>query len=260
MIKLSRVLQDAKNQITCGYSTNHKAVDIVKYKNKTCNVIAHSKGFVVWIQTGRKNAPSSSGNASYGNCVKLKHPNGYYTLYAHLKDVKVRKKQEVKEGQVLGYMGNTGRSFGSHLHFEVRNDKDNKIDPTPYLNKDLPYNDKYQVYDIKKKKWLPFVKLGTTTYAGNIGNSISGLRLSNHQYRVHDKVKKKWLPYVDGFETYAGNLQNEIDGIQVKHAKYRVHLKGGNWLDWVTKVDNTNNGYAGIYNKSIDAIQIKPKE
>ena len=254
---MSRVLQDAKNQITYGYKSDHKAVDLVKYKNKTCNVIAHTKGVVVWIQTGQKNNPSASGNASYGNCVKLKHPDGYYTLYAHLRDVKVKKGEQVNQGQVLGYMGNTGRSFGAHLHFEVRNTKDNRIDPTPYLNKDLPLMSEYQVYDLKKKKWLPLVKMNSNDYAGNYNNSISGLRISSLKYRVHDKKKKKWLPYVTGFESYAGNLNNEIDGIQILNATYRAHLKGGSWLNWINKVDNTNSGYAGIYGKSIDAVQIK---
>ena len=42
--------------------------------------------------------------------------------------------------------------------------------------------------------------------------------------------------------------------------QYRVHIKGGNWLEWVSKADNTNQGYAGIYGKTIDCIQIKDKE
>ena len=56
---------------------------------------------------------------------------------------------------------------------------------------------------------------------------------------------------------YAGNLGNPIDGIQVEEVAYVVHIKGGNWLAWVYKVDNTSDGYAGIYGKEIDAIQIK---
>ena len=39
--------------------------------------------------------------------------------------------------------------------------------------------------------------------------------------------------------------------------KYRVHIKGGKWLAWVSKCDDTSSGYAGIYGKEIDAIQIK---
>lgn len=255
---MSRVLKDANNQITCPYSSSHKAVDVVKYKNQTCEVIAHSEGVVIWAQTGKKNDKNATGNASYGNCVKIKHSNGMYTLYAHLKNVSVKLNEKVKQGQSLGYMGDTGKAYGAHLHFELRNVNDIRINPTNYLNANLPSSPiKYQVYDKYKKKWLPFVKLGTNEYAGNYNNSISGLRISDLKYRVHDKVKKKWLPYVVGLESYAGNLPNDIDGVQIKNAIYRVHLKGQGWLSWVSKVDNTSNGYAGIYGKSIDAVQIK---
>ena len=255
---MSRVLKDAKNQITCPYSSSHKAVDLVKYKNKTCYVIAHSDGVVVWVQTGKKNDKNSTGNASYGNCVKLKHKDGYYTLYAHLKTVKVKLNEKVKEGQILGYMGDTGNAHGAHLHFELRNTKDEKVNPTPYLNKDLPTDSiTYQVYDNKKKKWLPQVKSTSDDYAGNIGDAISGLKISKLTYRVHDKVKNKWLPYVSGDKDYAGNLPNNIDGVQIKHATYRVHLKNGDWLPWVNKVDNTSSGYAGIFKRDIDAVKIK---
>ena len=257
---MSRVLQNAKNQITYGYSNKHKAVDVVKYKNKTCNIIAHTDGIVVWIQTGEKTNVKATGNASYGNCVKLKHPNGYYTLYAHLKNVQIKKGEKIKRGHVIGYMGDTGKAFGAHLHFEVRNSADKRIDPTPYLDENLPLVLNYQVFDKKKKKWLPIVNMNNSSFAGNINNSISGLRVSDYIYRVHDKKKKKWLPFVYGLEDYAGNLSNDIDGIQIKEAVYRVHIKGGSWLPWISKVDNTNQGYAGIYGKSIDAIQIKTKK
>ncbi len=255
---MSRVLKDAKNQITCPYSKNHKGIDLVKYKNKTCYVIAHSDGKVVWVQTGQKSNKGSTGNVSYGNCVKLKHSDGYYTLYAHLKNVKVRKNETVKKGQILGYMGDTGNAYGNHLHFEIRNSNDERINPTEYLNRDLPNMVfKYQVYDYVKKRWLPKVTTNSNDFAGNIGHSISGLKITNLKYRVHDKVKDKWLPYVIGNNDYAGNLQNVIDGVQINGAIYRVHLLNGKWLSWVSKVDNSSDGYAGIYGQEIDAIEIR---
>lgn len=115
----------------------------------------------------------------------------------------------------------------------------------------------YQSYDNVKKKWLPNVKIGTSDYIGNFGNAIGGLYIDNLEYRVHDKVKGKWLPWVKGRLDYAGNLGNAIDGVQIKGVNYRVHIKGGSWLPWVNKVDDTNNGYAGIYGREIDAIQVK---
>ena len=69
--------------------------------------------------------------------------------------------------------------------------------------------------------------------------------------------KGYWLPWVENRHDYAGNLGNNIDGVQIEGATYRVHLKGGSWLSWVNKVDNTSSGYAGIYGRAIDAIQIK---
>ena len=255
----SRVLENAKNQITCPYNAiTHKGIDLVKYNHETCNVIAHTEGKVVMIQTGQKNDKSAKGTKSYGNFVKMKHPDGYYTLYAHLKNVKVKKGQQLKQGQVIGYMGNTGKSYGAHLHFEVRNTKDTRINPTPYIDADLPYvKDTYQVYDNVKNKWLPRVKVGSKDYAGNLGHGVSGLKVTSREYRVHDKVKGKWLPWIKGDTDYAGNLPNNIDGVQVKGATYRVHIKGGSWLSWVNKVDDTKNGYAGIIGETIDAIQIK---
>ena len=116
----SRVLKDADNQITQKYNAlTHRAVDLVKYKGKTCPIIAHTYGTVIWTQTGQKNNKGSKGNKSYGNCVKIKHSNGYRTLYAHLKNgIKVKKGQKVKQGDLLGHMGNTGKAAGNHLHYE----------------------------------------------------------------------------------------------------------------------------------------------
>ena len=257
-----RILKGGQCEITQGYkAASHRAVDIVGLKGTshvTDTVLAHTEGTVVWVQTGQKNNPKATGNASSGNCVKIKHPNGYYTLYAHLKSIYVKLNQKVTKGQEIGYMGNTGRSFGAHNHFEVRDTKDNKINPTNYLDADLPATkDMYQTYDNVKNKWLPKVSVGSDDYAGNFGHGVSGLRVSNYTYQAHDKVKNKWLPWVFGDSDYAGNLPNDIDGIRIKNAVYRVHLKGGAWLDWVYKADSTAQGYAGIYGKVIDAVQIK---
>ena len=57
----------------------------------------------------------------YGNYIRLRHTNGYKTAYAHMKGLAkgMRKGIKVRQGQIIGYVGSTGRSTGSHLHFEV---------------------------------------------------------------------------------------------------------------------------------------------
>jgi LysM repeat protein len=66
---------------------------------------------------------SSGWNGGYGNYVVIKHPNGTQTLYAHNNSNAVVSGATVQAGQVVGYVGSTGRSTGSHLHFEVRGAK-----------------------------------------------------------------------------------------------------------------------------------------
>lgn len=62
----------------------------------------------------------SKRNKSYGNLVIIHHANGLETYYAHMSKREVVAGQTVKSGELIGLCGNTGRSFGSHLHFEIR--------------------------------------------------------------------------------------------------------------------------------------------
>ena len=135
---MSRVLENCNDLITQHYSSKHKGLDIVGEGHKTDYVTAHTGGEVILLATGHVNCPGASGDASYGNFVKLRHANGYCTLYAHLKNVCVSKGQTVQAGERLGYMGNTGNSYGAHLHFEVRTPGNERIDPEPYLSAGLP--------------------------------------------------------------------------------------------------------------------------
>ncbi len=56
----------------------------------------------------------------YGNVVKIKHAGGYESLYAHQSRRRVKRGQKVKKGQIIGYVGSTGRSTGPHLHFGLK--------------------------------------------------------------------------------------------------------------------------------------------
>jgi murein DD-endopeptidase MepM/ murein hydrolase activator NlpD len=68
----------------------------------------------------------------YGQCIRIKHKNGLETLYGHLSKILVHTGQKVNAGQLIGYMGSTGQSTGTHLHYEVR--KSGKpINPVNYL-------------------------------------------------------------------------------------------------------------------------------
>ena len=62
---------------------------------------------------------TSAYSSSYGNYVVVSHSDGYQTLYAHMSKRAVSEGKIVKQGETLGYVGSTGASTGSHLHYEV---------------------------------------------------------------------------------------------------------------------------------------------
>ena len=72
----------------------------------------------------------------YGNKVVINHGYGFQTLYAHMVRVKAKTGQSVKRGEVIGYVGSTGKSTGSHLHYEVIK-RGAKVDPVYYFFNDL---------------------------------------------------------------------------------------------------------------------------
>jgi murein DD-endopeptidase MepM/ murein hydrolase activator NlpD len=63
---------------------------------------------------------SAGRKGAYGKMIEVRHANGIRTRYAHLSMIKVRRGQKVKRGQMIGKLGNTGRSTGPHLHYETR--------------------------------------------------------------------------------------------------------------------------------------------
>ena len=111
----------ASGRQTQPYRSWHKGVDIANHDGGP--ILAADSGTVViagWDPSG------------YGNKVMLNHGNGYLTLYAHMSRIDVVNGQRVKRGDRLGMMGSTGRSTGTHLHFEIRTTKGN-VDPLTQL-------------------------------------------------------------------------------------------------------------------------------
>lgn len=118
----------------------------------------------------------SYSSTTYGECIMIVHNLGgdtWETVYAHMRkgSRKVSVGQTVKQGQVIGVMGNTGNSTGQHLHFELHKGrwnmaKSNAVNPLNYIGKDLyPAKVSGNVYTVKKGDTLSeiAVRHGTTT-------------------------------------------------------------------------------------------------
>ena len=72
----------------------------------------------------------------YGNHVVIQHGYSYSTLYGHMSRIKAKRGQRVKRGEVIGYVGNTGKSTGAHLHYEVFKGR-KRLDPIYFFYNDL---------------------------------------------------------------------------------------------------------------------------
>lgn len=119
----------------------HKGVDLGYSKNESYNIVyANCFGTIKEVVDKYDNEQGSTGLKSYGNYVLIKHPNGFYSRYAHLRkhSISVKKGDVVNENTPLGIIGNSGNSYGRHLHFEVKTSySGGRINPEPYLTRPI---------------------------------------------------------------------------------------------------------------------------
>lgn len=103
----------------------HSGIDFAA--SKGTEVYASGDGLVVNVEKNYW---------GYGNVVTIDHGYGYETRYAHLSKFAVKKGQKVKRGQLVGYVGNTGKATGPHLHYEVLKNEI-QVDPIHFFFNDL---------------------------------------------------------------------------------------------------------------------------
>ena len=96
--------------ITQQFWGGHRAIDVGAWTGAP--IVAADSGYVVKASHGW--------NGGYGRMVMIDHGNGFVSLYAHMNTIYVRQGENIAKGEQLGTVGNTGRSTGPHLHFEVR--------------------------------------------------------------------------------------------------------------------------------------------
>lgn len=103
-----------------GGRRNHKGIDLAAASGTP--VYATADGVVAKAERF----------SSYGNYIQIEHGGQLETRYAHLSGYAVTAGEQVRKGQLIGYVGSTGRSTGPHLHYEVRVAGD-AVDPRPYM-------------------------------------------------------------------------------------------------------------------------------
>lgn len=228
-----RVLKSGICEVTQEYKgAQHGGIDIVNKGYTLGNIVAHTEGQVVEV---RNNCNSFEPNGSYGNYVKIKHDNGYYTLYAHMayNTVKVSKGQRVSKGQLLGFMGATGTAYGGHLHFEVRNKNNIRINPTEYLEKDL----------FTKQVNKSVEELAKEVIAGKYGNGeerkkVLGDRYAEVQARVNEILAPTPKPTVDILDLVKKTIRGDFG-----NGEERKSALGSNYAEVQRQVNlNFQNG------------------
>ena len=123
---------------TYGYrwGTLHKGIDISDGGIEGQPVVASRSGTVTRADNAcPHNYPKNSScgwGGGYGNRVEISHGDGTSTLYGHMLTITVSVGQTVNQGDIIGYVGCTGYSTGTHLHFEIKQDGV-QVDPMPYL-------------------------------------------------------------------------------------------------------------------------------
>lgn len=118
------------NRLLNGAWDNHKGIDLVGVSDKQIHTVC---GGVVGASTMLDRATDTTRTWEWGNYVRIDGDDGYKYYYCHMSKRLVNAGQRVKAGDIIGIEGNTGYSFGSHCHFEVRDAFGKSVNPAPFL-------------------------------------------------------------------------------------------------------------------------------
>lgn len=199
------------------FTASHKGIDMAWNRHqggKNVPVYAADDGVVYAIKDNDKS------KKSWGNFVKIKHNDGTYTLYAHLRDgIKVKKGQKVKQGDQVGNMGNTGKSGANHLHYEVyiggasTSNRKNPLDYTYVYEGQIVHPD-----DTKKVKYKPKETTPSTP-------------------KVDEKDKK-----IQELQTKVNELTKEVEENNIEINKLKLELEEANSykLKYIAEVTGTH--------------------
>lgn len=256
--------------ITNDYSSNHQAVDVVGVGNKIDDVIAAGDGVVeMVVKDTQYTDHNTSGTATYGNFVKIKHPNGKKTLYAHLKygSVKVDSGQIVNKGDTIGTMGQTGNAYGAHLHFEVRSSGEKKENPNDFFNGKISLGDE----EIQSKNDKSDTTLDDNYSSGeNTNVSLDDVDEIDNSLNIESNNKNIDLSSDEkSISTNVSNSNIKDNTITLKNSEY----SGGSIVDGLKGInvdssfDNRSlialkNGitnYRGTYNQNVYLLGLLKK-
>tara|TARA_S200000501_G_scaffold55316_1_gene45475 strand:+ start:750 stop:2444 length:1695 start_codon:yes stop_codon:yes gene_type:complete len=242
----------------------HAGIDIKTKGSEGFKVYSIGNGYVSRIQIT---------HGGYGKAVYIKHDNGQSSVYAHLKKYSPKiekivkdiqysnesytlrvypKENEIRisEKELIGYSGNTGRSYGPHLHYELRDDKDRPINPLEYKN--------YTILDT-----IPPVVLGLY-YKEIPENSISGSNSSFKNLKITKISNKLFISdtlYTSGLIGFGVNSYDRMNNTWNKmglsdikvnldgEEAFNMNLNSFSYDEW--RHINTFIDYASYKNKKI---------
>ncbi len=228
---------------TAGASTNHQGLDIAPtveaYRtsggDRDLPIIATRDGIVVL---------ATETISGYGKYIKIQHDNGMYSGYGHIKTILVSEGQAVKQGDVIAYMGNEGRSTGKHLHFEIFTDSSTRVDPLEYVSQLAPRpvssSGKFTAGSENKQsvcltlKSAGYSDAGIAALLGNILAESSFNPLADNGthggicqwgYSGRYENLKNFSPY--NYTTLEGQVMFMINELQTSYSSLNEKLKNG---------------------------------
>ena len=197
------------------FTASHKGIDMAWNRHqggKNVPVYAADDGVVYSTKDNDKS------KKSWGNFVKIKHNDGTYTLYAHLRDgIKVKTGQKVKQGDQIGNMGNTGKSEANHLHYEVyvggasTSNRRNPLDYTYVYDGQIVHPD-----DTKKVKYKPKDTTPSTPKVDEKDKKIQEL-----QIKVNELTKE-----VEENNIEINKLKSELEEANSYKLRYIAEVTG----------------------------------
>ena len=277
------VLKSGLCEITQGFVNGHRGLDLVGPNYTLDDIVSYANGTVNMAVNGYGNGQGEGVNWAYGNFVKIINDDGTVCLYAHMEYTSVKVGQRVSKGQVIGRMGNSGNSYGGHLHWEFWscNDYYKNIDPSPYLspkeivlpkaverdkNKrqfQVDYNDNLRVRTEPSLKCevVGILNAGIYDFTEEKENDgFKWVKLDNYWWACTDMSRIIEIePIIDEKEEDNTNILEDTKTLEIEHLKQEIeHYK--DILDKYTVFVAPNDGLYHINLKKNETILYEIKK